>query len=215
MSYVNRPQMNEHEMEQKLSEIRHSVGSKVEKWADRISVSMAFKPKVDRQVGERWDEDGHTWVQRQGFKERLTPNEASRMPWWCPRCSKSMNHRFDRKFYFLRGWCYNCNIDVEGEMRLNGTFEKFEKQILRQNEVSFLKDKIEQHLTYIKEFKEPTVYFEDGRYEVIASKDQFQGTFEDLLRDVDFMLARLEVIQKESDEETALESVETVHEVSE
>ncbi len=201
MSYVNKPQLNEHEAQQKIEELRNQVTGKVEKWADRITVSMAFTPSVDRQEGERWDEDGHTWVQRKGFKERITANEASRMPWWCPKCSKSMNHRFDRKFFFLRGWCYNCNVDIEGQMRVDGTYAKFEKQVMRRNEVSFLKDKIEHHLTYIKEFKEPTVYFEDGRYEVIASKDQFTGTFEDLLRDVDFMLSRLEVIRQEEEQE--------------
>lgn len=205
MSYVNRPQMNGREMEQKLSEIRARVTDKVEKWADRIQVSMHYAPTVIRQEGERWEENGKTYEMKDGIKQAVSWAQSARMPWWCPRCSKAMSHRFDRKFYYLRGWCYNCNIDVEGQMRLDGTYEKFEKQIMRANEVAFLKDKIEGHLTYIREFKEPTVYFEDGRYEVIATIDQFQGTFDELLADVEFMLQRLEVIKQEEEAERLAE----------
>lgn len=206
MSYVNRPQLNEHEMEQKLSEVRNRVTEKMGKWADRIQVSMAYKPTVDRQEGERWEEGGKTYIRKNGANIQMSIMEAARMPWHCPRCEKSMNHRFDRKFFYLRGWCYDCNIKIEGQMRVDGTFERFERQVMRRNEVAFLRDKIEEHLTYIREFKEPTVYFENGGYEVIAKKEEFQDLFDQLLADVDFMLARLEVIKAEEEAEQLAEA---------
>jgi hypothetical protein len=199
--------MDEGEMQKKLAEIRGSVSEKVNKWADRIQVSMAYTPKVERKEGERWTENGKTYVMKGGIKQSLTLMEEARMPHWCPKCSKAMNHRFDRKFYYLRGWCFNCNVEVEGKMRIDGTYEAWERKLCRANEVSWIKDKIEGHLTYIKEFKEPTVYFENGGYEVIAKKEEFEETFKTLLKDVEFLLKRLETIQAE--EEAELENERT------
>jgi hypothetical protein len=159
--YVNQP-LSEADMQTKLDEVRANVGKKMDKWANRLQVSMAFTPKVQRVEGERWTENGKLWEMKGGIKMSITHSEQARMPWWCPKCSKPMNHRFDRKFYYLRGMCYNCNVDWEGQMRIDGTFAAFEKRMLRENEKAFLRDKIEEHLTYIKEFKEPTVHFENG-----------------------------------------------------
>jgi hypothetical protein len=202
--------MDEGEMEKKLAEIRGNVSEKLNKWADKIIVSMAYTPKIERREGERFTENGKTFVMKNGVKQSVSLMEEARMPHWCPRCSKAMNHRFDRKFYYLRGWCFNCNVDIEGEMRVNGTFEAYERKLCRANEVSWIKDKIEQHLTYIKEFKEPTVYFENGGYEVIAKKEEFQATFDVLLKDVEFLTKRLEVIQAEEEAELANEQGNSV-----
>jgi hypothetical protein len=192
--------------ESALEALRKQVGDKLNSWGSRIQVSMHYKPKVVRQDGERWTENDKTWVMKGGVAQNISITQDAKMPWWCPRCSKTMNHRFDRKFYFLRGWCYDCNVNIEGEMRLNGTYEAFERQMMRANEVAFLKDKIEEKLSYIREFKPPTVYFENGGYEVIAKRETFEPLFADLMTDVDFMLNRLEQIRIEDESEN--ESIE-------
>lgn len=186
--------------EAKIEEMRTLINSKMEKWANTIQVSMTPREStVVRAEGEQWtDMFGKKWIKKNGISQTTNHMESAVMPWWCPTCSKSMSHRFDRKFYSIRGWCYNCNIEFEGKLRLDGRYPEYERCILTTNEKSILRDKIEEHLTYIREFKVPTVYFEEGGYEVIADKQQFEPLFEQLLNDVDLMVKRLEILDEES-----------------
>jgi hypothetical protein len=171
------------------------------KWADRLIVSMATTKQISRQEGERWEEDGKMWELKDGVRQTVTKLIDARMPWWCPRCSKSMSHKLDRKFYYLRGWCFNCNTEVEHEMRLAGTWDAYEKSLVRANEMAFLRDKIEERLAFIKEWKPPTLYFEDGRYEELAPAVEFTSMMETVEKDIEFMLRRLEVIAQEEEAE--------------
>ncbi len=203
-NYVKQP-LSERDMQTKLDDIRRSVGGKMQKWADRLQFSMATKPKIDRIEGERWVEGGKSWVMHEGIKKTDATLQDVRMPWWCPKCTKIMNHRFDRKFYYLRGHCFNCNVDWEGEMRAAGKWEEFETRMLVANEKAFLHDKIEEHIDYMRTFKPPQLHFEDGRWEELAPISAFKEQFESLERDIEFMLARLDVIKQE--EESANEPI--------
>jgi hypothetical protein len=198
---VKRSPLSEREMETKLDEIRAQVGRKMDKWANRLVVSMSPNPQIKRVEGERWKEGNKEWIMKDGIKQSVSLLESARMPWWCPKCSISMSHRFDRRFYYLRGWCYNCNIEWEGKMRLDGTWPAFEKRAVRENEKSYLREKIKEHQEYMRTFKVPTAHFEDGRYEELAPLSQFKGLFEELEKDIELCLDRLEQIAREEQEE--------------
>jgi hypothetical protein len=206
--YIKGPRLSEQELEAKLTEIRKNVAGKMDKWANRLQISMATKPNIVRVEGERWEEDGKTWYLQGGIKKSISLLEHSRMPHWCPRCSLPMNHRFDRKFYYLRGHCFNCNVEIEGQMRLDGTWEAFEKRMLRENEKAFLRDKIQENIDYIKNFRPPQAHFSDGRWEEIAPLSSFSELFERIEKDIEFMVGRLEQIQKEElDENGSVEGI--------
>jgi hypothetical protein len=197
-----------------IEELRNNVAHKLEKWSNVIQVSMAISPKIERIEGERWEEDGKWWEMRGGIKRSITSLSGARMPWWCPKCSKPMNHRFDRKFYYLRNMCYNCNIDFEGQMRLDGTYDAFEKRMVRENEKAFLRDKIVEYREYIDNFSPPTAVYEDGRYEQLAPRSVFEPLFEDIIKDADILVARLEAIaQEELNEFRVTEGTEKQSEV--
>lgn len=200
--YTKGPKLSEQELQQKVEGMREGITKKLTKWADRIQVSMAFTPKVERLEGERWEEGGKTWEMKGGIPQSVSMLQAARMPHWCPKCSKPLNHRFDRKFYYLRGWCYNCNIDIEGAMRLknDGSWERYEKRLMRENEKSFLRDEINKKLDYMRTFKEPELVFGDGRWEKLATIADFKDMFELLEKDIEFMMTRLEQINKEEQE---------------
>ena len=193
----DRPKINE----AKIQELRNKVGNKLNKWADRIQVSMTIIPKITRNEGDRWEEDGKLWEMKGGVKMSVSNLINARMPFWCPKCTKPMNHKFDRKFWSIRGWCYDCNIEHDGQMMVDGTWPRFEREMLRANEIAWLKDKIAEHVDYIRTFKEPQVFFEDGRYEILATKDEFSELFHKLELDIQFMLDRLDVIKREQEDE--------------
>jgi hypothetical protein len=194
--FVNSP-LSEHDMQHKLDEIRQNVAKKVNRWADRIQVSMAYRSHVDRVEGERWTEDGKIWEKKGGIAQNVSILQAARMPFWCPKCSKPMNHRFDRKFYNLRGWCYDCNINWEHQLKLEGNWEEFERKMLLANRKAMLKDDIELRMTYLREFKPPTLYFEDGRYEQLAPVETFLPMLEEVAQDIEKLVAHLEYLTNE------------------
>jgi hypothetical protein len=53
-----------------------------------------------------------------------------------------MNHRFDIKFWGLRGKCMDCVIKEETEMRRLGTWKEYEERKIKENYIAALKDRI-------------------------------------------------------------------------
>jgi hypothetical protein len=202
---VTGPRLTPAEMDAKVSQMREGLSNKLNKWANRLVVSMASTKKIVRMEGEEWTEDGKKWVMSNGIKTSVSTLQGARMPWWCPKCSVAMNHRFDRKFYFLRGWCYNCNCAFEHDLRVEGKWEEFERRRIRENEKSFLLDKIQEHTEYMRTFRPMQAHFEDGRWENIAEISDFEPLFKELEKDIEFCMLRLEAVVRE--EEMTNESV--------
>lgn len=91
--------------------------------------------------GARWyDEDGNVWEMGAGGPVKVSMFDDIRMPMFCPECKKIMNGKFDRKFWKIRRMCFDCWQDKETEMRVNGTYELFEKRTMLENKKSWLRD---------------------------------------------------------------------------
>jgi len=74
-------------------------------------------------------------------KSELTDTMASvRMPWFCPRCDKAMKKKLDDKFWRTQGHCFDCQIEIENRMRIEGTFEEYAKTKMLENQKAYLKD---------------------------------------------------------------------------
>jgi hypothetical protein len=99
-----------------------------------------------RAVGEIWtDENGIEWEQRSGFRIQKGKLDSirkqlskSKMPAHCPKCQQAMTKRLDAKFWALEKHCFDCQIAYEHEMRINGTFDQYEKQRILNNAESWL-----------------------------------------------------------------------------
>ena len=79
--------------------------------------------------------------------------KEARMPMFCPKCDVIMKKRLDDKFWRMYNHCFDCQIKIENKMRIDGTYEAWEKEKVRQNKISILKDEIQA----IKEWKNTTV----------------------------------------------------------
>jgi ribosomal protein L37AE/L43A len=78
------------------------------------------------------------------IKSHLTEIMAGvRMPWFCPQCNLVMKKRLDNKFWGLFGHCMDCQIEVEHKMRIDGTFENWEKGKYLENKKSLIQEQIE------------------------------------------------------------------------
>jgi len=110
--------------------------------------SLGWVPKIDsrrREIGEKWiDEDGRTWEQKDGYRvkhgkldwlrEELYGNKT------CPKCNNSMTKRLDKKYFGIYKMCMDCSIEFETQLRVEGKWEDFQKQKIKSNIDSFVKD---------------------------------------------------------------------------
>ena len=124
----------EHESQNKIS-----VGFTEDKKGERIS----------RQLGDRWfDDDGNEWEQRNGYKIKLGKEWQQELHQYlnsfpnCPKenCTCGMPKKLDQKMKRIHGMCFDCVIDMEHKIRLEGKWDEYEKTKVKQNALAWLEE---------------------------------------------------------------------------
>lgn len=107
------------------------------------------KEDVKRMIGERWfDGDGNEWEQKEGYKLKLGKEWQQELHNYLnhfPNCSKevctcTMPKRLDEKMKSLHGMCFDCVVEMEHKIRLDGKWEEYEAEKVKQNALSWLKE---------------------------------------------------------------------------
>ena len=80
-----------------------------------------------------------------------------RMPWFCPECKKIMSIKLDDKMWGLFRHCFDCQITMENKLRIEGKYEEWAEEKVKQNKISFIKDQI-QAITEWGDSKAPEWY---------------------------------------------------------
>lgn len=127
--------------------VRKDFGAKTK---DQVGYRKASKK---RKEGEVWEENGKTWVIKNGIRERISGLEKVkkevRIPLTCPRCGKPMHHHLSKKMYKIHGFCFDCTVEYEATLRKAGLYEEYSKKLMQGNMQSFLvnlSDWLEDHL---------------------------------------------------------------------
>lgn len=104
---------------------------------------------LSRKVGDRWfDEDGNEWEQRKGYKIKLGKEWQQELHEYlntfqkCPKetCTCTMPKRLDQKMKAIHGMCFDCVIDMEHKIRLEGKWDEYEKRKVKENALAWLKE---------------------------------------------------------------------------
>jgi len=103
-----------------------------------------------RKVGDRWtDSKGVMWEQREGYKSKVTKlddirNEINKYD-KCPKEVCDVNQynetRLDKKYKNIMGMCKKCSIAFENKLRTEKKWEEYEQNKIKQNVISYIKDK--------------------------------------------------------------------------
>jgi len=104
------------------------------------------KDFVKREVGDQWtDDDGNLWEQKKGYKVKLGKlselrNEINTFP----KCQKEVctcvnPNRNDLKMKSIHGMCFDCVIDMEHQLKIDGKYEEYERQKMLDNGKAWLK----------------------------------------------------------------------------
>ena len=142
-----------------------------------------------RNVDDTWeDENGHIWVQKDGFRMKLDKNhealQAIRdeiyIPKTCPKCKTVMTKWQDKKFYSLHKMCMDCVIKYEHELKLDGKYDDYAKNKIKQNALAWLKD-AEAEIEVLKNSFKAEYVNEDGsieKWEFPISPNQMKENIE-------------------------------------
>jgi hypothetical protein len=99
------------------------------------------KVNVVHNEGESWEENGKTWVIKNGIKQNITKLDKAKqlinLPLFCPECNKLMKPHLDKKWFRMYKRCYNCQIDFEYNIRSQGLWDEYEKFIIN-SDIDFI-----------------------------------------------------------------------------
>lgn len=94
--------------------------------------------------GDLWEESGKTWTIKNGIKQNITKLDAAkkamRIPLACPKCGGSMKHHLAKKMYKIHGFCFDCTLQYEAQLRKAGLFKKYEASMINGSIDAFAKD---------------------------------------------------------------------------
>jgi ribosomal protein L37AE/L43A len=119
-----------------------------------------------REVGEIWkDSQGVEWEQRAGFKIQKGKMDtirelinAQKMPSHCPKCNQPMTKKLDKKFWKLDKQCFDCQIDFEHNLKIEGKYEQYEKDRILKNAEAWLVEAEQEAMEIIEAFRNPVTY---------------------------------------------------------
>lgn len=164
---------------------------------NRPFVQVGYLPPAPdvHKDGDVWtDKNGKEWIQIGASKISKTlhdTKESTRQI--CSSCNKDIfwsNSSYDEKLFLKTGKCYDCIIEEETKMRINGTYEIYEKIKVIRNQKSFLielKQKIEESIDWLTT-KNNNIEFlnEDGTTESWSdiSRESFLETAKNDLQEI-------------------------------
>ena len=104
------------------------------------------KEFIKREVGDQWtDDEGNIWEQKKGYKVKLGKlselrNEINTFP-NCRNevCTCMSPNRNDLKMKAIHGMCFDCVIDMEHQLKIEGKYEEYERQKMLDNGKAWLK----------------------------------------------------------------------------
>ena len=100
--------------------------------------------KEDYKEGDIWEEGGKKWIIKDGIKQTYTKLDKIKkeaiLPLFCPNCGTLMKKRLDPKMYKIHKKCFDCVIEMEHKMHINGTYEEYEKNMTLNNADNIIDD---------------------------------------------------------------------------
>ena len=151
-----------------------------------------FITKEDKEFKEKMRLERE--AERKRIDEKFEATKEARMPWFCPTCEKVMKRDLDEKMWYLYQHCFDCQIKIENKMRIDGTYNEWEHEKVKQNKLSRVREEI-QKLKEFKKQKVPTFHNQVAADGYTLDKEKWQGNFEQLKKQADEALKHLQKVE--------------------
>ena len=133
-------------------------------------------------------------IEQKRINEKLEVTKEARMPWFCPVCKNVMKRHLDEKMWYIYQHCFDCQIKIENKMRINGTYNEWEQEKVKQNKLSRVREEI-QKLKEFKKQKIPTFHNQVAADGYTLDKEKWQGNLEQLKKQADEALKHLQKVE--------------------
>tara|TARA_R110001583_G_scaffold17371_1_gene70397 strand:- start:1205 stop:1795 length:591 start_codon:yes stop_codon:yes gene_type:complete len=118
-----------------VERIRNLIKGKVGE-SSELQVGYTTK-KEDHKEGDIWEEGGKKWTIKDGIKQTATKLDKAKkeaiLPLFCPSCKSLMKKRNDTKMYNIHKMCFDCVIDMEGKLKIEGKYKDYERTMVSNN----------------------------------------------------------------------------------
>jgi len=128
--------------ESKVQRMRNLI---TKKYNNKTQVRSGYSKSYDtHDEGDVWEESGKKWTIKNGIKRTVTKLHSARKiyntPLSCPKCSGTMAHPAHKQTYNRWGICFSCTSQWEQQMKREGTYDAFLKEIEDKNFDVWIKD---------------------------------------------------------------------------
>ena len=100
------------------------------------------KKRVDYKEGDVWVENKKTWTIKDGIKQTISKLDVIKkevfMPLCCPKCGKVMKCQLDKPNYKVHKTCFNCVVEFEGKLKLQGKYDDYIKNLQLKNQLTII-----------------------------------------------------------------------------
>jgi ribosomal protein L37AE/L43A len=175
-----------------LNDVRRKVAEKLKQDDQRLVFGWRGEAEPTRKEGDVWEDvHGKRWTIKNGIRQTITKLDDAKTPFWCPKCSKPLNHRFDVKFWRIRGHCMDCNIKFESQLRREGKWEEYERKVMLRNYIAEVKDKIAELQSYYNEVSKPEFLIMNENEKTVLMMEKWDINIDqikaDLLKDIELL----------------------------
>jgi hypothetical protein len=119
----------------------------ITKNADAKTVTQVgyTKKQIEYNEGDIWEENGKQWTIKNGIKQTVTRFDKLKksiiLPITCPKCSNAMKATsLNKKMWPIHGTCFDCVIKMETELKRQGKFEEYARNLVNRGVKTHIKD---------------------------------------------------------------------------
>ena len=103
------------------------------------------KSQVEHKEGDVWEEGGKQWTLKNGIKQTVTRfddlKKVITLPLACPKCTKAMKTTtLNKKMWPIHKMCFDCVITMETELKREGKYEEYARNIVNRGAKTYIKD---------------------------------------------------------------------------
>ena len=130
-----------------VERVRNLVQGKVGSSAEN---QVGYQKKtIERKEGDVWTENKKTWTIKNGIKQTVSKLDNIKkevfMPLSCPCCGKIMKKRLDKPNYKIHKKCFECVIEFEHKLKIEGKYDDYIKELKAKNSLNMV-DEMESYL---------------------------------------------------------------------
>ena len=145
-------------------------------------VMVGYDKKEEKQVGDKIDPISEV------MKE-------VRMPWFCPKCKKVMKKRLDNKIWFIYNHCFDCQIDFENRLRIEGKYQDWIDNKVKTNKLAWIKDQKESIKEWMTQ-QTPEIYNQVNPNGYSLDKEKWNMNSKDIQKKAEEALEYLEKLEE-------------------